>query len=244
MFSAHFYRTKLSRIFFMIFRYIAKKRPFCEVRMCILQIIFPHPCIPPTPLRRPLLNTLFLPPPSAYPFKLTPPQSLYLYTHTLQNCFASYYLIITLLSPDYHLYHLFITLITFLPPSSYHLYHLFITLITFLPPSYHLLIIFLSPLSPLSPSYHLFITFITFLSPFYHLYHLLITFSSPLSPFYHLCQRFYHLFITFLSPFYHLYHLLIIWLSPSYHLFITFITFYHPYRTIVIFNIFLSPYSC
>ena len=39
MFSAHFYRTKLSRIFFMIFRYIAKKRPFFEIHMCILQII-------------------------------------------------------------------------------------------------------------------------------------------------------------------------------------------------------------
>ena len=157
---------------------------------------FLHPCIPPTPLRRPLLNTPFLLPPSAYPFKLTPPQSLYLYTHTLQNCFASYYLIITLLSPDYHLYHLFITLITFLPPS------------------YHLLIIFLSPLSPLSPSYHLFITFITFLSPFYHLYHLLITFSSPLSAFYHLCQRFYHLFITFITSLSSGYHLPITCLSP------------------------------
>ena len=39
MFSAHFYRTKLSQFFFMIFRYIAKQRPFFEIHMCILQII-------------------------------------------------------------------------------------------------------------------------------------------------------------------------------------------------------------
>ena len=180
----------------MIFRYIAKKRPFCEIRMCILQIIFPSPLhpshsSPPSTPKYPISSPSFCLSLQTHPSSIP----LFIHTHTLQNCFASYYLIITLLSPDYHLYHLFITLIAFLPLSSYHLYHLFITLITFLPPSYHLLIIFLSPLSPLSPSYHFFITFITFLSPFYNLF---ITFLSPFHHLYHLFITFVNVFITFL----------------------------------------------
>ena len=39
MFSAHFYRTKLSRIFFHDFSMHCQKRPFFEIHMCILQII-------------------------------------------------------------------------------------------------------------------------------------------------------------------------------------------------------------